>query len=400
MNTPSPDRLRAARVRLGWSLDELAKRMAAAGGRRLSRQALSQFENGVARPSVSTLVILAKALTVRLGDLMAAPETEVSFVAFRKLASLPKREQQAIRAQVQWQVTRRTRLHEAASLPRRLWTIERFQVSEVGEAEDSARRVRDEWQLGRDAIHRLSNVLEQNGVEVFQIESTSGFSGISGWTGDGWPLVAVRKRDKDGARQRMDLAHELAHLVAEPGAGVDEEAFAKRFAGAFLLPRETVLRELGPRRAGFTLAELRALKVKYGVSMQAWVRRAADLGILSQAAYRQTMMFFGSRGMRTDEGDPYVAVEEFDRDLQLASRAVTEGMLLPDEAAALTDRKADDFERLQDGKRKVVSLRERLRGMSRDERRCEAAKSAAKSAEHYAQHGSELLPDFLDEEGK
>ena len=64
---------------------------------------------------------------------------------------------------------------------------------------------------------------------------------------DEHPLIIVNKTFP-GDRQRLSLAHELGHLVLKLDEGIDEEAAAFRFAGAFLIPKQTAIQELGPKR--------------------------------------------------------------------------------------------------------------------------------------------------------
>ena len=74
-----------------------------------------------------------------------------------------------------------------------------------------------------------------------------------------------------------------------------------RFAGALLAPAPAVRRELGPRRTRLDLGELGLLKREWGLSMQAWIRRAADLGVIPQTEFRRSMIEFRRRGWHREE---------------------------------------------------------------------------------------------------
>jgi hypothetical protein len=128
-------------------------------------------------------------------------------------------------------------------------------------------------------------------------------------------------------RRRFSLAHELGHLVLDT-AGIpsaDEERLAHRFASAFLVPAAAARRELGVRRSGLALAELEHLKRKYGVSMQAWTRRARDLGIVTEETYRGwQIIWFRSRGLHVRESAEYEAPETPSRLHLLFVRALAE----------------------------------------------------------------------------
>lgn len=60
-----------------------------------------------------------------------------------------------------------------------------------------------------------------------------------------------------------------------------------RFAGAFLFPKHAALQELS---ATLNLNGYARIKAKWGLSIQALVRRALDLGIVSRERYRSLMV--------------------------------------------------------------------------------------------------------------
>lgn len=70
--------------------------------------------------------------------------------------------------------------------------------------------------------------------------------------------------------------------MLETKDGLDPEKAANRFAGAFLVPKAAVKFELRNIRRTIGDYELHMLKDKYGLSMQAWVFRARDLGFISE----------------------------------------------------------------------------------------------------------------------
>jgi Zn-dependent peptidase ImmA (M78 family) len=80
-----------------------------------------------------------------------------------------------------------------------------------------------------------------------------------------------------------------------------EEKFAHGFAVAFLVTASAARRELGERRRHLDLRELAMLKQKHGLSMQAWIMRAADLEIIDEAHARTLFAEMSSRGWRRQE---------------------------------------------------------------------------------------------------
>ena len=78
----------------------------------------------------------------------------------------------------------------------------------------------------------------------------------------------------------------------------DLEKEADQFAAEFLLP-ENVMRELLSESFNLTVAA--RLKLRWRVSIQILVRRARDLGIITQRRYRYLFEQIGARGWRTKE---------------------------------------------------------------------------------------------------
>jgi Zn-dependent peptidase ImmA (M78 family) len=86
-----------------------------------------------------------------------------------------------------------------------------------------------------------------------------------------------------GPRDTFNLAHELGHVILHAGVEVKSdnlsaiEKQANRFAGAFLLPRETFSREVLGTSIGF----FKSLKERWGVAIAAMAYRCKDLDIFT-----------------------------------------------------------------------------------------------------------------------
>ena len=103
-------------------------------------------------------------------------------------------------------------------------------------------------------------------------------------------------------RRRHTLAHELAHRLIDTDSlsGKDEERAANVFAGAFLMPAEHLLREIGKHRNAFGYKELIDLKRLYRVSGAALLVRLCQLEIIGKSTLTYAFQTIG-RGWRTQE---------------------------------------------------------------------------------------------------
>jgi Zn-dependent peptidase ImmA (M78 family) len=116
---------------------------------------------------------------------------------------------------------------------------------------------------------------------------------------------------------------------------VPVEAAANRFAGAFLVSKEAAFRELGRHRHNINIPELYLLKLKYGFSMQAWLRRALELSIISEDLESCLFRELKSQGAPKVEPGDQVPSEEPGRMKRMAWRAVAEGVVTRSRASEL-----------------------------------------------------------------
>lgn len=325
MNTGG--RIRQLRQAKGYSLDELVTRM----GGLVTKQALSKYENEKSVPRPTVLVALAKALGVSASDLMREPEYEFEVVAYRALAGLPRRERAEIESRVKVDLEQRLQLMDHLGVsPQYPFASLSFAVNTAGDTEDAALGLRQAWELGTQPIANVADTLEDRGLFLVEVESDRKFDGL-----------AVRARDREGkivacavatrrevsrTRQRMDHAHEVGHLVLEPGGSMDAEQVARRFAGAFLFPRDSVIAEFGSRRSRVTADELLIAKRRWGLSMQGVLFRLKDLQILNETSYRWWCMRINQSGWR--EREPGEEAPETSTWFAThARRAVAEGLI-------------------------------------------------------------------------
>jgi Zn-dependent peptidase ImmA (M78 family)/DNA-binding XRE family transcriptional regulator len=349
------ERMKRARTAAGLSQRELARR---AG---LSAMAISKFERGQVTPTSSSLLAVARALDTPLEFFFRSRTVRLGRLDFRKRARLGKRKLASIEMDAREQLERSLELLGCFPRP----PVRPFvrpaeqadRISNLDAMEHEALALRRAWDLGTDAIPELASKLEEHGILILAsgIAGGQGFDGLSTRV-DGFPVV-VMGAGWPGDRQRFTLAHELAHLVLEGrlSGQLDLEQACNRFAGAFLAPRPSVTAELGRRRRWLEPRELYQLKHEYGLSMQAWVFRARDCGVVTPAVAASLLREFSRRRWRRVEpGHPYPAERPrlFER---LLMRAVAEELIGIPRAAELAAMTIDEFrERLDLGSADVL----------------------------------------------
>ena len=340
------ERIQQARKSAGLSLRALADM---AG---ISAMAISKYENNKSTPSSGVLLNLARALDVRVEYFFRTAQVDLKEVEYRKHSKLPKKVLSQIEGDVIEQLERYLELEEF--LPTS--PIESFKlpaglpekISDYDEIERVAGKFRLAWELGDNPIPDLIDTLEEKGIKVFQTQSLHDdkFDGLAAQV-NGDPVIVVGK-NWPGDRQRFTLAHELGHLAlaGRTEDHLDIELAANRFAGAFLVPAAEVLKELGSKRNRLEPVELCVLKKAYGLSMQGWLYRARDLGVLSQVGYQSMWKLFAARGWKKKEPEDYPS-EKPKLFMQLVFHAFAEELIGESKAAELLGKPVAEFRRIR-----------------------------------------------------
>jgi Zn-dependent peptidase ImmA (M78 family)/DNA-binding XRE family transcriptional regulator len=297
-------RIKQLRLARGMSLDALA---AALGGA-VTKQALSKYELGKAQPSPRMLTLLASALGVKASQLAAPPDIHVEFIGYRRRASLPKREQERVESQITATLEQRVQLQDRLQISAILdLPVQGMPIVAVEDAEDAAEQIRMQWGLGAEPLANKTATQEDHLVHVLEIDGDHRFDGISAVARDHEGLVAAAAVVSDskvaGERQRLNLAHELGHLVLDVTALAEEqvESAAFRFGAALLAPAAVLRQDVGNRRNFISTEELLLLKQRFGLSMQALLYRLRNLGIITESYYKQWCMDINRLGWRHDE---------------------------------------------------------------------------------------------------
>lgn len=179
---------------------------------------------------------------------------------------------------------------------------------------EAAAVTRSELGLSPDKpIPHLTHALEKAGVLILALprpfEHREAFSLWAGF--DRSRPVIVLAGGKVGDRLRMNMAHELGHLVmhkpiVNPVREVEKQAF--QFAGEFLMPEKQMRLEIIPP---VNLDTFASLKQRWGVAIAALVMRARELEIINQRKYTYLFQQLSARGWRTREPRMFdVAVEK------------------------------------------------------------------------------------------
>ena len=329
------ERLKRFRLARGMSLDNLE---AAIDGF-VSKQALSKYERGKMQPKAMALNRIAAALGVKSAQLWAEPTCHIEWVAYRKRTRMGKKEQEQLQGFVAEVLEKRVSLQErigelnSLELP-----IQDFSVRKLEDAEKAALELRQQWDLGIDPIANLVGVLEDHFIHIIEVDASETFDGISAVVRDNdsnlLAAAIATRRGTPGDRHRLNMAHELGHLILNLSEDIDAEKAAFRFGAAFLAPAEHLQREVGEKRSRIQLGELLYLKRRYGMSIQAILFRLKDLRVITASHYKRWCMDINKLEWKKREPIE-MPPEKPERFNQLVFRAISEGLIGEQEAEQL-----------------------------------------------------------------
>lgn len=308
IGAPNPERIRQARIARGMTQSELGERIG------MTRQSISQYEKGSQCPSHETMDKLHEELSFPVAFFYGEDSYEhVAPIFFRRFKTAHVKKQDAIQVRILW-------LCEIIMYLIQFIKFVKFNVYETKERcrpysyyeiEKIADNARLHWGLGLGPISNMTLLLENNGFFIskfeFEARELDACSSLFVHGDECHPLVFL-SGSKSAVRSRFDAAHELGHVILHNW--VDQEYAlskgnydrledeANYFAGAFLMPRDTISRE------GHSLSSIDSylsLKKRWGVSIQALIHRFKNLGMINDLQYSYLYRQINFRGYRITE---------------------------------------------------------------------------------------------------
>jgi Zn-dependent peptidase ImmA (M78 family)/transcriptional regulator with XRE-family HTH domain len=342
-------RLREAREARAWSLNDLEERSG------ISRSLIYAYERGLHAPRPETVARLSTALGVRIDFFSRrAPAPEPAPIFMRHFKSKTSvKHITAVNRQMPWvrdfvATLDRHVVLPAVNLPNFRPPSDPREITDE-QIEQAATALRRHWGLGDGAIRDLIRLAENNGcIVVPEIVACEAIDAFSQWTRDGRPFIIANSPTIKGVRWRIDVAHEIGHLVlhqrvdrrfveANPKTHAEIERQAFRFAGAFLMP-EAAFRRSVPH---VTLDTLLLAKPQWFVSVAAQLHRASDLRMVDSASAQRLWKNRNRRGWREREPlDDQIPVDQ-PRVLATALNALRD--YAPDSLDALSQEVGLDF---------------------------------------------------------
>lgn len=272
------DMLELARRLRGFTQSELVRVM----DKSISQAYLSKMERGEAEPTAEHVTLLSKALSIP-ECFFSQPEhmhaLPISFHAYRKKASVTKKQLDLIHAQMNLKLLHAQRMLAEVGVASEVELPELSLADFNGNPEAAAAYLRDYWALEKGPVQNLVDVVERAGVLVFMCDYPEGqVDGVT-MRVDGLPPCVFLNSNQSADRMRFSLAHELGHIVLHKVPSLEMEDEANKFAAELLLPAN----EIKPQLGSITLQSLGYLKSVWKASMGAILFRAKTLQTITES---------------------------------------------------------------------------------------------------------------------
>ena len=346
------ERLKLARRKAGFSLRRLSDVL----GGSVSAQSIGKYERGEMMPSFEILTQLADILEVSLHYMMSEQVVALENIEFRKTSDISAREKAQVGAIVIEKLESYIAIEKIIGIDEASWIPPEFNSRFLGREEDGeilAEDMRKEWNLGTNPVSNMTALLENHGIRVLLVnlpKKVSGLTCIAHSPHRKQPVPAIIvNRNMTLERRRFTLGHELAHRLIDPDSPANQEKGANVFAGAFLVPKNHLVSQVGNRRKAFCFQEIVRLKRMYRISAATLLVRLNQLGIMDKSALAYAFQTY-ARGWKSSEPHPlepgekkgeYEAPHRFER---LCYWALAEKLIMPMKACELLQLPMDKIE--------------------------------------------------------
>lgn len=299
------ERLKSARKYRGKTIKDLAEDIG------VSKQAISQFENGKSAPLFETLIKIVNNLKFPRDYFYEKDEVNIQLgnTYFRALSKMTKKEENIQKEKTKLIGKIFNFLNEYIEFPE----LNLPEFKEDMGIEDMAMKLRDYWGLGEEPIKDMVYLLEKNGMIITSMNTNTdtidAYSQQQNINGVKYFIVVLGNDKYSAARRQFSLAHELGHIIMHDGfldiedltreeiRNMENEAHA--FASAFLLPKNGFTRDVSMYPTD--LNYYKQLKKKWRASISAMLVRANHLGILTNGSYQVAMKKISKLGWRKRE---------------------------------------------------------------------------------------------------
>ncbi|WP_182185508.1 helix-turn-helix domain-containing protein [Pectinatus frisingensis] len=300
-----PRRIKEGRLFRNLSQENLADELG------VTKQAISQYENGVVTPKSEIIYKLADVLEFPLNYFSKGySEKIITPIFFRKRKTSRKKYTIIFKTYINWMVDIYSYIEEYLKLPSLNLIRKTHVYYSDDEIREAAIELRRAWGLGNGPISNVTLLLENNGFIISKtnltpekVDACSLF--FTSVTHEKRPMIFLTS-STSSVRSRRDIAHELGHQVLHSWMSVEDfeeneeiiEHEADSFANYFLMPADAMERECF---AIDSINSLLLMKKRWGASAQSILYYLHNLGLISNDEFENLKNQIYRKGWRKKE---------------------------------------------------------------------------------------------------
>jgi len=279
MRTTIAMRIKNSRIQHGLSLQEIADRIG------VTKQMINKYEQGKSVPGSDKLIALSKVFNQKIDYFFRKPEISLGEINFRKKSKFGAKRLNALKEEIRIQIENYLYIENICGLGTSFKNpLEGKLINSDQDVKEAAYTLKEDWQIGQDAVHNLIDLFENNHIKVIEVEDESGsFDGLATIVDEKYYIIVIAK-NMPIERKRFTLLHELAHLIL-PIQSFDlklQEKFCNMFASEMLLSGQNARVEFGSKRQNITIEELKNVQEKFGISIRAIMFKMGEVEIISE----------------------------------------------------------------------------------------------------------------------
>ena len=243
-------RLHEARMMMGLSMEKLAELT----GGIITKQSISRYEKGLMLPKRVAKLAMAKALNIS-DSYFDGTNLKIDMPMLRTTSNgkLSEDELQALEAKLSFWAEQYLTKEKEAGFPTQFQNpIKGTKVSTLEDAIQASFLLREKWHCGDGPIASILRLLERKGIMILAATLPDYVFGMSTWADKKHPLMILDFNPEKSSveKLRFTAAHELAHLLLlfPEDSPLRLEKRCDLFASFFLLPKLTLIEELGSRK--------------------------------------------------------------------------------------------------------------------------------------------------------
>lgn len=292
----NPRQLTFVREYKGYSQTELSSKI-----KGLSQSNLSKFEMGVGQLSDEVKKRIIDYLEFPAAFYEQSISNNVENAHYRKKAGITKKEKEYIERSNKLIGYIIDQMSQSIEFP--AFSLKPIDLDDGYSPEYVAQFTRRFIGVMQGSVRDICTTLEKYGIIIVeQYDYGEGFDGVSFITDCGIPVIVING-NRSNDRKRLDIAHELGHILMHlfPNIAIPEyrdkekEAFA--FAAEFLMPEKEIRNSLTRLKLSYLLP----LKQYWLTSMASIVLRAKDLDCIDKNWYNYLNVELSRRGYKKNE---------------------------------------------------------------------------------------------------